>query len=78
VISKILIHETVKTDQPSLGYNLITITEKTKPYNTMKKLLYILLFAFVGASAITACTEEEVAPSTFEANSSGAAGTDPK
>ncbi len=36
----------------------------------MKKLIYILLFAFVTAVSFTACTEEEVAPST-ELNGGG-------
>lgn len=46
----------------------------------MKKLLYILLFALVSASAITACTEEEVAPTANDAtpNGSGGGGMDPK
>lgn len=30
----------------------------------MKKLFYIALFALVSSLTITACTEEEVAPST--------------
>jgi len=36
----------------------------------MKKLIYILLFAFVTAVSFTACTEEEVTPST-ELNGGG-------
>jgi hypothetical protein len=45
----------------------------------MKKLLYILLFALVSASAITACTEEEVAPtSTDNSLNGGGTGSDPK
>lgn len=43
----------------------------------MKKLLYILLFALVSASAITACTEEEVAPSSSSLGSGGAGAVDP-
>jgi len=42
----------------------------------MKKIIYILLFAFTAAISITACTEEEVTPST-ELNGGGA-GIDPK
>lgn len=42
----------------------------------MKKIIYILLFAFVSAMSFTACTEEEVVPST-ELNGGGA-GVDPK
>lgn len=30
----------------------------------MKKLLYVILFSFVSAISITACTEEEVKPSS--------------
>ena len=30
----------------------------------MKKVIYTLLFAFASALTFTACTEEEVAPST--------------
>lgn len=30
----------------------------------MKKFIYILLFVFVVSASFTACTEEEVAPST--------------
>jgi hypothetical protein len=44
----------------------------------MKKLLYILLFAIVSASTITACTEEEVTPSSQDAVASGGGVTDPK
>ena len=36
----------------------------------MKKIIYILLFAFVAAISVTACTEEEVVPST-ELNGGG-------
>ncbi len=43
----------------------------------MKKIIYIIMFSFVAASTITACTEEEVTPST-ELNGGGAADKDPK
>ncbi len=43
----------------------------------MKKIIYVLLFAFVTAISVTACTEEEIAPST-ELNGGGAADKDPK
>lgn len=43
----------------------------------MKKIIYFLLFAFVSTISITACTEEEVTPST-ELNGGGAADKDPK
>ena len=36
----------------------------------MKKLIYILLFAFVSAMSVTACTEEEISPNT-ELNGGG-------
>ena len=42
----------------------------------MKKLIYIVLFAFVTSMAVSACTEEEVKPST-ELNGGGT-GSDPK
>ena len=42
----------------------------------MKKIIYILLFSFVASLSITACTEEEVTPST-EYNGGGNA-SDPK
>ena len=43
----------------------------------MKKLIYIALFAFVTAMSVTACTEEEVKPST-ELNGGGNGYNDPK
>ena len=43
----------------------------------MKKLIYIVLFAFVTAMSVTACTEEEVKPST-ELNGGGLGTQDPK
>lgn len=39
----------------------------------MKKFIYILLFAFITTLSFTACTEEEVAPSTELDNSMGGA-----
>jgi len=42
----------------------------------MKKVIYILLFAFATAMSVTACTEEEVTPST-KLNGGGDA-SDPK
>lgn len=42
----------------------------------MKKIIYAILFAFVAALSITACTEEEVTPNS-ELNGGGA-GIDPK
>lgn len=43
----------------------------------MKKVIYIVLFAFVAAMSVTACTEEEVKPST-ELTNGGHDTTDPK
>ena len=36
----------------------------------MKKLIYVVLFAFVAAMSVTACTEEEVKP-TIELTGNG-------
>ena len=36
----------------------------------MKKLIYIILFAFVTAMSVSACTEEEITPTT-ELNGGG-------
>lgn len=44
----------------------------------MKKLIYILLFTFVSGLAFSACTEEEVTPSTELDNGSGSGSTDGK
>ena len=38
------------------------IIEKPKSFNTMKKLIYILMLSFLTAITITSCTEEEVTP----------------
>jgi len=38
--------------------------QKSKPTKTMKKFIYVLLFAIVSAMTISSCTEEEIAPST--------------
>jgi hypothetical protein len=43
----------------------------------MKKFIYIVLFAFVTAMSVTACTEEEVNPRT-EINAGGLGDADPK
>ncbi len=43
----------------------------------MKKFIYILLFTFATSIAFTACTEEEVTPST-EFNGGGVGDKDPK
>jgi hypothetical protein len=39
----------------------------------MKKIIYIILFALVSSVAITACTEEEVAPSSSNGGGRGSA-----
>lgn len=43
----------------------------------MKKLFYIIVFALVCAGSFTACTEEEVAPSSELENGGGAGSIDP-
>ena len=43
----------------------------------MKKLIYIVLFAFVTAMSVTACTEEEIKPNT-ELNGGGGGINDPR
>ena len=43
----------------------------------MKKLLYVLAFAFAIATSFTACTDENVKPQTNEGGASGS-GIDPK
>ena len=43
----------------------------------MKKLFYIVLFAFVTAMSVTACTEEEVTPTT-ELNGGSGNDKDPR
>jgi hypothetical protein len=43
----------------------------------MKKLIYIVLFAFVTAMSVTACTEEEIKPTT-ELNGGGGPDKDPR
>jgi hypothetical protein len=52
---------------------LITKNLKSK---AMKKIIYILLLTFAASYSFSACTEEEVTPST-ELNGGGKA-TDPK
>lgn len=41
----------------------------------MKKIFYIIIFTFAAASTFTACTEEQVAPST-ELDNGGTTGSD--
>jgi len=43
----------------------------------MKKIIYILLLAFSASVSLSACTEEEVTPSTELKNGGGGA-SDPK
>jgi hypothetical protein len=40
----------------------------------MKKIIYILLFAFSSALIVTSCTEEEVAPTMETPTSGGGSG----
>lgn len=68
-----------KTNTPPLSYQFSskeTYFKNLKPYKAMKKIIYILLVAFTTAMTVTACTEEEVVPST-ELNGGGG-GIDPK
>lgn len=44
----------------------------------MKKFIYILLFAFISAASFTACTEEEVTPTTELDNGGGTGSVDGK
>jgi hypothetical protein len=44
----------------------------------MKKLFYLLLVLFVTSLSITACTEEEVAPTTENGNGGGGVSDFPK
>jgi hypothetical protein len=55
-----------------LAYKIKTKSHKPKFNNYMKKILYVTLFTFLIATSITACTEEEVAPKTEQANGGGA------
>jgi hypothetical protein len=43
----------------------------------MKKLFYIIVFALVCAGSFTACTEEEVTPSSELENGGGGGSIDP-
>lgn len=43
----------------------------------MRKSIYYLMFAIAASLTLSACTEEEVAPSTIELNGGGG-GIDPK
>jgi hypothetical protein len=75
VTLEILLHEKVKNRAPTLSHKLRTKSLKSKPHKTMKKLLYIFLLAFVCALTVTACTEEEVKP-TSELDNGGGAGAE--
>jgi hypothetical protein len=48
---------------------------KTLKLNTMKKIIYLLLFSIASSITFTACTEEEITPNT---ELSGGSGLDPK
>jgi len=74
-----LLREKIINNAPTLNYQFSSKEfhfKNLKPLNTMKKIIYILLFSFVASAAITSCTEEEVTPST-EFNGGGSA-MDPK
>jgi hypothetical protein len=43
----------------------------------MKKLIYILLFAFATSLTVSSCTEEEVTPTHELRKASGGNGSDP-
>lgn len=43
----------------------------------MKKLFYLLAFLIASSLVVSACTEEEIAPSTVNDNGGGT-GSDPK
>ncbi len=44
----------------------------------MKKIIYVLLVAFATSMSLSACTEEEISPSTeLKNNRGGASPTDP-
>lgn len=43
----------------------------------MKKLFYVIAFAFAASLAFTACSEEEVNPIVESGNGGGGASTDP-
>lgn len=43
----------------------------------MKKLIYVILVAFVSSMAITSCTEDEIKPGTEEGTPGGGSGEDP-
>jgi hypothetical protein len=77
VIFKNLLSQKIKFRPPSLAYNLLTKKLNTKPLHIMKKIIYILLFAFICTVTITSCTEEEVTPTNNELNGGGGA-VDPK
>ena len=61
---KILLQKKVQIDTPTLSYQFNSKKDISKNLNflAMKKLITILLIAFVTSMGITACTEEEVIP----------------
>lgn len=78
MIFKFLFREIVINNASTLRYQFSpkeTYFKNLKPI-TMKKIIYILLFAFATSMSFTACTEEEVTPST-ELNGGGSE-VDPK
>ncbi len=64
--------------QPSLGHNLSKNKTKqilTLTPTTMKKLFYLVMFIMTVSLTVTACAEEEIAPSTELENGGGVGNT---
>lgn len=57
----------ISTKQPRF------IIKKPKPNQPMKKIIYIMVIAFVSSMALTSCTEDDVRPT--EPNNGGGAGS---
>jgi hypothetical protein len=74
---KILLSEKVNNHLASLTYNLIRKTNlNLTTFESMKKIIYILLFALATGLTITSCTDEEVTPSA-ETSGAGGSASDP-
>ena len=57
-------------------YSKFNEPQTTKPLSIMKKLIYVLVIAFVSSMALTSCTEDEVRP-TKPSNGGGSGSLDP-
>jgi hypothetical protein len=79
VSNKIYLRKIVKDKGAILIYQFSSKTyfKKTETYNPMKKIIYLLLFAFATSMSITSCTEEEVTPTSLT-KASGGGHSDPK